>query len=159
MALTTTTRSTPVGVPLDDGYSTKIALANDPDISFWEKTVKPPGLDGGDAIDTTTMHNSTYRTFASRALSTMTDITITAAWDPQCYDSVLAQINVEQSITVHFPNGDRLDLYGFLRTFEPQDHVEGTHPEVNLTITPTNQDPTTRAETAADWLDSGSPDN
>ncbi len=40
---------------LDDGYQTLIEFAENPAIKLWEKSVTPPGIDGGDAIDTTTM--------------------------------------------------------------------------------------------------------
>ena len=142
----TTTRQTPNGIKMDDGFSTKLACAADPDIAFWEKTVQPPGLDGGDAIDTTTMHNVTYRTMAPRQLVTMTASEITAAYDPVLYTSILNILNVETSWTCHFPDGSKLDFFGFLQKFEPSEHSEGEQPEANITITPTNQDPTTGAE-------------
>lgn len=143
-----TVRATPAGIKLDDGFSTKIAFALDANVEFWEKTVKPPGLDGGDAIDTTNMHNVTYRTMAARALKTLTESTLTVFWDPQCYVSVLALVNAEGSITAHFPDGSKLDFYGFLRTFEPNEHTEGEPPEATISITPTNWDPANRVEAA-----------
>ena len=48
-APTVTARGTPAGTKLDDGFSTKVAFAADPTIAFFEKTVQPPGFDGGDA--------------------------------------------------------------------------------------------------------------
>jgi hypothetical protein len=143
-------RVDPTGIHLDDGHSTKIALQNDANINFWEKIVAPPGLDGGDAIDISTMFNSTYRTFAPRSLVTMTDTTITAAYDPILYDEILAQLNLQQSITVTFPDGSTLSFFGFVRLFEPQDNEEGTQPEASITITPTNYDPVNRVEAAAE---------
>lgn len=144
----TTVRQTPAGIKLDDGYSTKIAFAADPDVSFWEKTVQPPGIDGGDAIETTTMHNTTWRTMASRALKTLTEASCTAAYDPNVYNNILSLINVETSVTVHFPDGSTLAFYGFLKTFEVNEHTEGEQPEATITITPTNYDPTNKVEEA-----------
>lgn len=142
----TTARATPDGRYLKDGYQTLIAPAADPDVAFWEKTVTPPGMDGGDAIDNTTMHNETWRTMRSRALVTLTDMTLTVAYDPDIYDEALALLNVETSWTVHFPDGSTLDFYGFLRLFEPQDMSEGEQPEANITISPTNFDVTNNVE-------------
>ena len=141
-------RATPLGTMLDDGYSTKIALTNDSNISFFEKTVKPPGLDGGDAIDITTMHNSTYRTMAARSLITLTENQATVAYDPAVYPLIIGQLNVNQLITVHFPNSDTLDFYGFLKSFEFSDNTEGEHPEATIVIVPTNVHSSTGAETA-----------
>ncbi len=142
----TTSRSTPLGIPLKDGYSTKIAFAIDPDISFWEKTVTPPGMDGGDEIEFTTMHNSTYRTFQPRALVTLTECSVTCLYDPDAYDEILNMMNVPNSITVHFPDASTLDFFGYLKTFELGDNEEGSPPEATLTVVPTNWDPVNNVE-------------
>lgn len=150
-----TARVTPVGIKLKDGFSTTVAFAADPNVSFWEKTVKPPGLDGGDAIEQTTMHNVRLRTMASRSLSTMTPMNLTAAYDPAVYTQILALINVEGSITVHFPDGSRLSFFGFLQSFETQDMSEGEQPEADIVVTPTNVDPAdgTEADPVMDSVD------
>ena len=147
-APTPTTRVTPDGIKLDDGYQTLVTFEADTNISFWEKSINPPGLDGGETNDTTTMHNVTYRTSAPRALKTMTEMTITAAYDPDLYDEALALINVETVITVTFPDGSTLAFWGYLRVFAPSEVAEGSQPECSLTIQPTNQD-TDGAEQAA----------
>ena len=143
---TTTARSTPQGIRLDDGFSTLIAFAADPDVSFWEQTVQPPGLDGGDPIETTTMHNENLRTMSSRALKTMTPMTTTAAYDPNVYNNLNSLINVETSITVIFPDGSTLAFFGFLQKFEPQELKEGEQPLASITIVPTNIDPSDGSE-------------
>lgn len=151
-APTTTSRSTPVGTALTNGLSTKIAFAADPDVSFWEKTVTPPGLDGGDAIDCTTMFNTSVVTMLPRTLKTATDLSVTVAYDPVVLDQILALINVNTDVTVHFPNGDTWDFYGFLRVFQPQEHVRGSQPEAQITITPSNADPdAANAETVPNY--------
>lgn len=135
-----TTRQSPAGIKLDDGFSSKITFACDPDISFWEKSVTPPGIEGGDPVDTTTMHNSTWRTMAPRALRTMEAASASAAYDPAVYDQIVAIVNVETVITITFPDGSTLAFWGYLKTFTPGELVEGTQPECTLSIQPTNQD-------------------
>jgi len=147
-----TTRVTPVGTKLDDGYQTLIAFAADPDVSFWEKTVQPPGLDGGDPIPTTTMHNSTYRTKAARSLIDTTDSSVVVAYDPVVYDQIIALLNVEGAITINFSNSDTLSFFGFLQTFEPQEVEEGAQPEANITIAVTNVDPSDGSEAAPNYV-------
>ncbi len=142
-------RVDPVGIKLTDGYRTLVTFAADTDISFWEKAITPPGLEGGDPIDTTTMHNDTYRTMASRALKTMTPFQMTAGYDPAILTQVLALINVETTVTVTFPDGSTWAFYGFLKNFVPGQLVEGTFPEATIEVVPTNADPTTGAEEAA----------
>lgn len=149
----------PTGIKLDDGYQTIIHFAEDPNVSLWEKSVKPPGLDAGDPIDTTTMRNATWRTQSPRALVTLTEMTIVAAYDPVMYDRAVGDLggavspggypgllNVPTTITVEFPDSTKLAFYGYMRLFEPQDHEEGTQPTANVTIVPTNQDPSDGSE-------------
>lgn len=143
-----TVRQTPAGIKLDDGFPTKIAFARDPDVSLWEIGVTPPGIDGGDPIDTTTMHNVTWRTMSPRQLKTLTPFSFRAAYDPVVYTSIVELINEPGAITVHLPDGSKLDFYGFLQTFEPDEHAEGEFPEASCAICPTNYDPVNRVEAA-----------
>lgn len=144
----TTARVAPTGIKLDDGFSSVIAFARDPNINFWEKTVQPPGIDGGDAVETTTMHNTLWRTFNARSLQTLTEHSVSAAYDPILWTQIQTLINHNDSITVHFPDGSTLDFFGYLRTFEPADMEEGTQPEASITIQPTNYDPVNHVEAA-----------
>lgn len=135
-----TARQAPSGLKLKDGHSTVITLERDPDIGFWEKTVTPPGIDGGEAVDQTTMHNEEWRTKLPRELKTLTDITVRAAYDPKVYTSILEQININQVLTVRFPDRSTLAFWGFVRVFQPGENVEGTQPDATITFTPTNLD-------------------
>lgn len=147
--MVTTARTTPTGDRLDDGYQTLIAFAADADVDLWEKTVQPPGVEGGDEVDTTTMHNETWRSRAARALKTLTNSSMTVAYDPAVYDQILSLINVNGWITVHFPDGSTLDFVGFLKNFTPNDLSEGAQPEATCEIVPTNV--LAGAETAPDY--------
>lgn len=137
--MTTTARSTPAGTRINDGFPTKIAFAADPDVSFWEISVKPIGMDGGEAIDTTTMFNSAVRTTSPRSLKTATPCTCTVSYSPAVYDQIWALINVNGWITIHFPDNSKMDFVGFLKSFEPQELTEGGRPTAQITIVPTNQ--------------------
>lgn len=139
-------RTTPVGTLLKDGYQTLVAFAADTDVSLWEKTVQPPGFDGGDEIDITTMHNTTWRTMAARSLMTLTNAQMTVAYDPAVVPQIEALINVETTVTVINSNGDKLAFFGYLKTFEPQEVEEGSQPEATCEIVPTNVDPVAGTE-------------
>lgn len=143
-----TVRQDPTGIKLTDGYRSLVTFSLDPNIELWEKSITPPGLDGGDAIDTNTMHNDRFRTMASRALITMTEMSFTSAYDPIIYTRILDVVNVEQTITLTFPDGSTMAFYGFVRVLDFGELVEGTFPEVTVTIQPTNADPTTKTEEA-----------
>ncbi len=124
---------------LDDGFSTLVSLPS-AGVTFKEKTVQPPGLDGGDAIETSTMRNTALRTMAPRSLYTLTDSPIVVAYDVDVYDVIKTNINLNQEIVITFPDSKTLTFFGFLRTFEPDALEEGTQPEATITITPTNVD-------------------
>ena len=129
-----------------DGMRTVISLTG-AGVTFFEKSVTPPGIDGGDANDTTTMRNSVWRTRAPRKLVTMTPLTAKVAYDPALYNTILAQINLNQQISVTFLQGGTyagilaggtLTFWGFLRSFTPDDNTEGAQPTATITIEPSN---------------------
>lgn len=138
-------RVTPSVPKMNDGYRALVSFAADPDVGFYEKGIKPPGYDGGDEIPTTTMHNTTWRTFAPRQLKTLSPATGTAAYAPDSLADILALININQAITFHYPSGDAMSAYGYLKLFEPQELQEGQQPEAQFTIVWTNTDPSTGA--------------
>ncbi len=144
----TTARAAPAGARLPDGYQTLYAFERAPTLSVWEKSVKPPGIDGGDAIDITTMHNLDFRTMAARALKTLTQSTFKGAYDPNAINQLMELINASGSITVHYPDGSTLSFFGFLKSVEFDDLVEGTMPEGTFTVVPTNYDPVNHVEAA-----------
>jgi len=129
---------------IDDGHQTLIAFAADGTVEFYEKTVTPPGIEGGEEIDTTTMLNETWRTRAPRSLSTSS---CTVAYDPVIYDSILALVNVVNLITVTFPDGATLEFWGWLKSFKPNELREGEQPTAEIEIVPGNQNDS-GAETA-----------
>ncbi len=139
-APTPTARAAPSGIRLEDGHSTLITFSLDTNVEIWEIEVKPPGLDGGDPINTTTMHNVLFRTMSHRALQTLTECTSTCAFDPIAYDSLRAMINRDQTITITFPDESTLCFYGFLQKFEPTGLKEGEMPTASVSVCPTNKD-------------------
>lgn len=138
---------------LKNGYQALLSFADDTDAAYYEIAVGAPGMDSGDAIDTTTQLNSTYRTFAPRTLVTLTEFQVTAGYDPIVYSQLLNRLGIEDTITITFPDTSTLAFYGFLRSVEFDQMVDGTLPQLTLTITPTNWDPDNCVE-AGPTLDS-----
>ncbi len=145
-APTPTARGTPAGIHLEDGYQTLVTFSANTTISFWEKTVTPPGMDGGDAIEQSTMHNVRWRTFAARSLITLTEGKVKAAYDPNLYNQLLTNLNQPGTFTITFPDGSTLAFFGYLRMAQQAELVEGTQPEIDITIQPTNFDPVGKVE-------------
>ena len=128
---------------LNDGYQTLVdfsAGTSGVTFGFFEKEVTPPGVAGGGPNDTTTMRNNSFRTMQPKALRTLTPMTEVGAYDPAVYDEIMAMINVNQVITVTFPDGSTLTFWGWLDEFAPGNHVEGEQPTATITIQPSNQD-------------------
>lgn len=143
---TTTVRISPPGIRLTNGYQTLIAFARDPNINFWEMEVTPNGLDGGDSIDTTTMHNTRWRTKAPQALIDSLDGGIKVAYDPAVETEILNLVNEPGSITYHYPDGSTVDVWGYLKDFVKDALVEGAMPTATITIIHTNTDPSNGSE-------------
>lgn len=124
---------------LHDGFPTTINLSG-AGVTFWEKSVQPPGIDGGEPIDLTNMRNDDVRTFAPRHLYTVTPIRMSVAYDPTVYDTILANVNVNQSIVTTMPDGATITWWGFLKSFVPQQMEEGRQPMAEIELVPTNID-------------------
>lgn len=141
-----TVRGTPAGIKLKDGYQSLISFAANSTISFWEKQITPPGLDGGEKVPQTTLNNATFRTFAPRGLYELSDVTVKAAYDPNVYTQIASLINVEGAISVKWKDGSTIDFFGYLQKFMPDALVDGTQPEATITIVCTNWDPAGKVE-------------
>lgn len=135
-------------IPLQDGHPTKVTLNTSPAFSVWENSTTPPGVDGGDPVDLTTFFNLVWRTFGPRTLKTLTEMRFVGLYDPVVWEAVglAAAINRLDTITVTFADGSTLAFYGYLRAFNPQEHVEGTPPLAEMVVQPTNWDPVNDVE-------------
>lgn len=150
-----TSRGAPVGFMIENGFSSLITLSNDPTVELWELEVQPPGIDGGEPIDITTMHNIFYRTKRARSLIDLTSFTVVCAYDPAVFVVLRDQVNTEQTITVEWPSSQTLAFYGFIQLAEFAPLVIGEFPQVTLTIVPTNYDHVNCVEAAPVFAGTG----
>ena len=124
---------------IDDGFATLIEFSEDSDVQMWEKEVTPPGVSGGGENDTSTMRNTAWRTRSPKGLKTLSNSSFVAAYDPAVYDEIVAMCNVNQQITVTFPDDSTLTFWGWIDEFTPNAAVEGEQPTAEVTIIPSNQ--------------------
>jgi hypothetical protein len=85
---------------LKDGYQTLYSFSTASTVFFRERSVTPPGIDGGDEVDTTTMRNLKWRTRQPRKLISLTESSVTVSYDPEIYDDILAMVNENQLVTI-----------------------------------------------------------
>lgn len=123
---------------LTDGFKTTISLTG-AGVTFFEKEVTPPDIDGGGPNDTTTMRNTTWRTKQPKKLKTLGKFSAKVAYDPAFYSTTVAQINVNQLITVTWPDGHSLSFWGWLNKFAPDPLKEGEQPTASIELECSNQ--------------------
>jgi hypothetical protein len=148
-APTPTARTSPTGKILENGHVSKITFARDANVNLWEIDVGQPAMDGGEPVDTTTQHNSQWRTRSPRTLIDLAPFTVTFGYDPIIREEALNNLlNQRDTITIRYPDGSTLAFYGYLKslTFDPLS--EGEFPTGTAEIVPTNWDPTNDVEAA-----------
>ena len=118
---------------LTDGFSTRITFGG---ITLYEKSVTPPGVDGGGEVNTTTMGTVTWRSKQPKALKTLTNCKATVAYASADYTTLVAQVNVVQTITITFSDDTTISFSGWLDKFTPGDSSEGEQPTAEIEIIP-----------------------
>ncbi len=120
---------------MTDGYKTTIAFGTTGALTTMdEREVTPPAIAGGGAIDTTSMANTAWRTRFPKQLKTLTEASVTIVYDPAVYTSFTGAINVNQEITITFPDTSTLVFWGWIDEFSPGANAEGEQPTADLTI-------------------------
>lgn len=138
---TPTPRPAFAGQKIGDGFGALITIAADTDIEFDETSVTPPSIELDAAIDTSSHHNVKWRTFHPGKLAKLGMIAVNAGYDPLVYPSIVAIIGTQTTITVKWPNGDTLALYGYIASAKPGPLEANKKPEIAIEIQPTNADP------------------
>ena len=143
-----TARVTPTGTKLDDPFPTTLAFSLAPNVGLWEKSIKPPGADGREPIDTTTMFNTTCVTKAPRVLVDSTNATGKFQYDPAVLPVIYSTLlNKRGSITVWFATGAHWSYYGYLQKFTPTENSDSTEPPMaDVEVVITNWDPVNNVE-------------
>ena len=113
---------------LTTGQGFRIKLVNQ-NLEFYEKTVQPKGLDGGDPINITTNDNTEKESQAPRKLSTDTDAQITHTYNAA--DKALYEAAVNQSddiLQIFSDDSTEAARPGWLRSFTPESAEKGSQP-------------------------------
>lgn len=133
-----TTRVTPTGYPMKDGFRSLVTFSANSAILLWEKAVTFSGRDGGDPIPQSNMHTGTWMVDRPRSLKKGTDLSMRCAYaNSVSFEQIDAMTNVEQTFTQFFPSQHWCAFFGYLRSAIPQENTEGNQPEVQVVIHPT----------------------
>jgi len=126
---------------IEDGYACLWTFADFPTISLYEIETTPPGWDAGGPINTTTMRNTTLRTFAPKKLKSLTAGGGTVAFSDTAFDTttVEAMIGHKQLITCELPTGATYSFWGWLDRWTPGGFREGDMPTATISIVPANE--------------------
>lgn len=122
-----------------DGFRTLVSFEFAPNLSFWERRVKPFGFDLGGPIDEATLRSSLYRAKSPKSLITTTDLVMTGAYNANVYSTFVSLLRFIQVITLTFPNAQAMTFDGWCDKFDPQEHVDGESPNATLTVCASNQ--------------------
>ena len=127
---------------LRDGHSTRITFPSATGAELYETEIAPPGWSGGGANDTTSMHNTGWRTRQPKKLKTATDITGTAQFATSICTTLNTLINNNQLVEVKFPDASTLSVWSWLDEFKFNPLKEGEPPTASFTVIPSNEDAT-----------------
>jgi len=123
---------------LKDTYGISITIAGHAFALYLDpKSITPFGVDGGDAIDNTTLSNTRYKTKSPGTLVELTDGSFTAAYDPGELANIYAAINDNALITITYADDTTDAVYGYLKSFTPNEHGERTDATAECVIVAT----------------------
>lgn len=128
---------------LTEGFPTTMTFseAETPTALYFEEMgVTPPGVDGGGPNDTTNMRNKKWRTQQPKTLITLLAGQLTCHYDPAFLTGILAMINLNQLITITFPDLQYWTFWGWIDKFQLGEIVEGQPPTATVVIEVSNQD-------------------
>lgn len=111
-------------------------------VDFEEVAVKPPGLKGTGGKNTTNHANTTVQTKAPGKLPEVTDMGGTCHFTKASYGTIMAQIGINQLVTVTYPGGGTHAVWGWLESFEAGDFVANQQPIATFKIIVSNRNAT-----------------
>ena len=131
---------------MEDGFSTTINFGQT-EATFCARTITPPAMIMGGANDVSCMSNTKYRTKAAKRLIDLGDVTAVGFYNGSLYTSFVDTLGTNQQITITVPpignattSSGTLSFFGFLDSFTPSAHEEGSAPEATVVIVVTNRD-------------------
>jgi hypothetical protein len=145
-APTPSVRVTPTATKTDQGYRILHVNSLNTAVNFWEIEVTPQGVDGGEAIQTSTQFNNKWHTKRPRALLDAMGGKIKGQLCAGTRHEAEALINKEGTITEIYPDGSTYCYYGYWKSVKFDAFKEGEKPTAEIEIVETDWDPTASVE-------------
>jgi hypothetical protein len=119
-----------------EGLGTTITLGSS---SLCLVSIAGLGIDGGEKLPATCLDNSDWMTYLPQTLVDVPNLSFTAAYDPSEFAALVAEVNVNQQITINFaaPLGS-ITFWGFLKSLTPGEGTYGSRWEATGEISCTN---------------------
>jgi len=100
------------------------------------------GIEGGEKLDATCLDNASWKTYLPQTLKEIPDLSFTAAFEPDEWDAIEAEINVNQQLTISYSyqgvSLGSVTFWGYLRSLVPAEGEVGTRWTATGTIVVTN---------------------
>ena len=126
---------------MKDGHGITLSIAgHDFSLVLDPTEITPPGIEGGDPIENTTLSNTAVTTKVPPALKKITDGKLTVTYNPGEQADIDSAIGDNAAITITFPDaGDAtLVFYGYLKEFTPGELKKGELPTAECSFVATN---------------------
>lgn len=123
---------------IEEGLGLRYTFASGA-VDFEELAVKPPGAKGSGGKNTTNHANTGVQTKAPGKLPEITDMGGTCHFSKTSLGTIMAQLQVNQSIVVTYPGGGTHTVWGWLEEFIPGDFVANQQPTATFKIIVSNR--------------------
>ena len=104
-------------------------------IDFKVTSLTLPAFNGGDAPDTTTNNNTTYRSKGNRVFIDIEDFSLTGAFLADDYSNLASLINVADTLTVTDEEGSTYVIPCRMKSYTPSEMTEDGFPTADVEFT------------------------
>ncbi len=112
-------RAIPTAWKIDQGFKIITMFSCKPAVNFWEISVAPLSIDGGEEINTSTQYNTDgNHTGRPRALKKWKGGKSKVQIAAGTVDEVKDMVNVECTVTQFYPDGSTYCFHGYLKSIE-----------------------------------------
>lgn len=129
-----------------DGAKVSITFAQG-SLSVGVVGLQPTALDTGEPIEITTLNNSNIKTYLAPTFKDLRELKLTCQYGSATLTALLAQLGVNQLVTVTWSDTKTWTFYGYIRSATPNEMTAGKLPTMEIVVQPTNVHSSTSAET------------